>query len=88
MAEERTISVSEVRKTVATSLGTAFGFVIGLVWSQVVLGGFAVAGINLTTGKPDVWGWLAFMVTALVVTLIMVVLIIFIGRWGNKGQKK
>jgi len=42
-----------VRKTIASSLGTAFGFVTGLVWSQVVLGGFAVANITLTAGTDS-----------------------------------
>ena len=88
--EERKVSAAEVRKTVASSLGTAFGFVIALVWSQVVLGGFAVAGINLTAQNAQGnWGGLAaFAVTALVLTIAMVILIIYIGRWGSKGLKR
>ena len=31
------VTMSEIRKTIATSLGTAFGIVIGTVWTQVVL---------------------------------------------------
>ena len=91
MAEEqRKVSVAEVRKTIASSLGTAFGFVIGLVWSQVVLGGFAVAGVNLTAQNAlGNWGGLAaFVVTALVLTVAMVILIIYISRWGSKGLKR
>lgn len=82
--EERRLSVTEVRKTIASSLGTAFGFVTGLVWSQVVLGGFAVANITLTAGT-DMGEWAVFTVTALVVTVVMVILIIFVSRWGSKG---
>lgn len=86
--EERRVSVAEVRKTVASSLGAAFGFVIGLVWANVVLGGFAVAGINLSSGAvTGNWGgWAIFMVTALVVTIFMVLLIIYISRWGSKAK--
>ncbi len=43
--------MGEVRKTIATSLGTAFGFVIALVWSNVVLGGLALTGAPLTAPK-------------------------------------
>jgi len=88
--EEKKLSVAEVRKTVAASLGTAFGFVIGLVWSQVVLGGFATAGISLTTETArGNWGnWALFMATALLVTVAMVVLIILISRWGTRGRGK
>ncbi len=86
MADEKKLSVSEVRRTIATSLGTAFGFVIGLVWSQVVLGGFATGGINLTNNVTvGNWtGWAIFLATALIVTLLMIVLIVIIGRWGSK----
>lgn len=81
--------MSEVRKTIAASLAAAFGFVIGLLWSQVVLGGFAVAGINLTAqSSAGNWAGLAiFAVTAVVVTVVMVVLIILVSRWGSRGEK-
>jgi hypothetical protein len=87
MAEEKGISMSEMRKTIATSLGAAFGFVIGLLWSNVVLGGIATAGINLSPGSAaGNWGgWGYLVVTALGVTIVMIVLIIVVGRWGSKA---
>jgi len=86
MAEERKISMGEVRKTIATSLGAAFGFVIGLLWSNVVFFGVATAGINLSPGSAaGNWvGWAYFVVTAVVITVVMIVLIIVVGRWGGK----
>ena len=45
MAEEKKLSVGEVRKTIAVSLAAAFGFVIALLWNEVVKGGLKVAGI-------------------------------------------
>jgi len=56
MADERKLSMSEVRKTISTSLGSAFGFVIALVWSNVVLGGLALTGAPMTAPK-DPRGW-------------------------------
>jgi len=84
MAEDRRISMGEVRKTIATSLGAAFGFVIALVWSNVVLGGLALTGAPLTAPK-DAMGLVLGIVTALVLTIFMIVLIIVIGRWGGKA---
>lgn len=84
MAEERKLSVAEVRKTVSTTLASSFGFVIALVWSNVVLGGLGNAGIQLQPTQANWGGWAIFMVTALVLTVIMVVLIIVISRWGSK----
>jgi hypothetical protein len=81
--EEQKLTVREVRVTIAASLAAAFGFVIALVWKEVVMSGFALAGIDLTA-TPDAMGWIAFMVVSLVVTIIMIILIILISRWGGK----
>ncbi len=87
MPEEKKLSAGEVRKTMATALGAAFGFVIALVWNNVVVGGLATGGINLSnTAKLGDWGgWAIGMVTALILTVFMIILIVMIGRWGAKA---
>lgn len=83
MAEERKLSAGEVRRTIATSLTTAFGFVIALLWNQVVQGGLALA--NVSTSVPATpLEYVVFIGTAVVITVTMVVLIIVFGRWGSK----
>ena len=83
-ASERKLTASEVRKTIAVSLAAAFGFVIALLWNQVVTGGLKVAGVDTTFQTINFAGWIGYLVTALVITLVMILLIIVIGRWGNK----
>jgi len=85
LADEK-LSMGEVRKTTATALGTAFGFVIALVWNNVVLGGLATGGIFLgaTATRNDWGGWGIGVVTAVVLTVFMIILIVVIGRWGSK----
>ena len=83
MAEERKLSAAEVRKTIAASLTTAFGFVIALLWNQVVQGGLALARVS-TTAPADPVAYVLFIGTAVVITVIMVVLIVLFGLWGNK----
>ncbi|CAG1004353.1 hypothetical protein METP2_03547 [Methanosarcinales archaeon] len=78
------LSKSEIRKTMGTSLGTAFGIVIGMVWTQVVLSAFATGGIPLTTTGGTWSQWGLFVVTAVIVTIICVVAIIMLSRWGGK----
>lgn len=85
MAEEKKLSAAEIRGTISTSLATAFGFVIGLLWNNVVMGGLGVAGINMSAGT-DMPGWIVLVITAVAITIVMVVLIIVISRWGNKKQ--
>lgn len=78
------VSASEIKKTMATSLGTAFGIVIGMIWTQVVLSAFATGGIPLTTAGGTWSQWGIFVGTALVVTIICVVAIVMLSRWGGK----
>jgi len=84
MSEQKELSKSEVKKTIAASLAAAFGFVIALLWKEVVMGGLAVAGIDVTFQDIDLGGWLIYMVIAVVLTVFMVMLIVIIGRWGSK----
>src|SRR5438034_513909 len=75
MAEEKQLSMAEVRKTIAASLGAAFGFIIALMWNNVVLGGLAAANIKLgaTSTAGDWGGWAQGVVTAAVLTVVVVI---------------
>lgn len=77
---EKKVTMAEIRKTVATSLGTAFGIVIGMIWTNVVLGAFVTAGIPLTTTGGTRFQWMYFVIVAAIVTVVCVIAIIFIGR--------
>ncbi|HYV09214.1 MAG TPA: DUF5654 family protein [Thermoplasmata archaeon] len=76
--------MADVRKTISTSLATAFGLVIALLWNNVVNGGLKVAGVDTTFATITPTGWAGYVVTAIVLTVVMIVLIIVIGRWGSK----
>jgi len=78
------IGMGEIRKTIATSLGTAFGIVIGMIWTQVVMSGFATAGVPLTAAGTSWVQWTVFVITAMVVTVMCVIAIVLIGRWSGK----
>ncbi len=84
MADEKKLSMGEVRRTIATALGTAFGFVIALLWNSVVQGGLKVGGVDTTFTNISFGGWIGYLITAIVLTVVMVILIIVVGRWGSK----
>jgi len=90
MADQRKVSMAEVRKTIAASLAAAFGFVIALMWNTVVQSGFATAGIPLgtTATKGDWGGWAYFLVSAIVITVVMIVFIILVSRLAGKEPEK
>lgn len=78
------LSLAEVRRTIATSLAAAFGFVIALLWKEVVLGALAVGGVTLGP-EEGLTGLAIFIGTAVALTVVMVILIVVISRWGGKG---
>jgi len=81
---EKKVAMAEIRQTVATSLGTAFGIVIGMVWTNVVLGAFATAGAPLTTAGGTWFQWMHFVIVSIIVTIACVLAIVYIGKWGGK----
>ena len=83
MAAEKKLSIGEVRRTIATSLTAAFGFVIALMWNTVVTSGLKVAGVNTAAPNTAV-DWAYFVVTVVVITVVMVVFIILFSRWASK----
>ena len=89
-ADRKRVLAAEMRKTIATSLAAAFGFVIALLWNTVVQSGFATAGIPLgTDAKLGDWGgWAYFVVSVVVITVVMVVFIILVSRLAGKEAGK
>ncbi|TLZ55810.1 MAG: hypothetical protein E6K17_04990 [Methanobacteriota archaeon] len=87
MADMGKSTMSQVRKTISTSLAAAFGFVIALLWNGVVTSGLTLAGVS-TTAPADAVKWAIFVVTAVVLTVVMVVLIILVGRLAPKEPEK
>ncbi len=63
--------------------GRGFRFVIALLWNTVVTSGLKVAGVD-TTAPANIAAWLYYAVVAFVLTIVMVVFIIVVGRWGAK----
>lgn len=84
MVEEKKLSVGEVKRTIATALAAAFGFVIALLWNSVVMGGLKVAGVDPSLSTFDLGNWIGYLITAIVLTVVMVIMIILVSRMGNK----
>ena len=83
MVEEKKLSVGEVKRTIATALAAAFGFVIALLWNSVVMGGLKVAGVDSTLDTFGLGDWIYYLITAIVLTVVMVILIILVSRLGS-----
>lgn len=72
----------EIRSNIAKAVLAAFGFLIALVWRDVVKDGVdkLIAYANLNGD-----GYVFTLITALVTTLICVIGIIYFSRWSEKN---
>ncbi len=65
------------------AIAGAFGFIIALLWKDVVIGLMKLAGLWQDGGYKDGSAAAIGIVVVLVITIICVFGIIFISRWGG-----
>ena len=81
------VSIKDIKSAIAVAIAAAFGFIIALIWKDIIVGIMTLAGLWLA-GGPTTWGGAAIsVVVALVITVVSVVAIVYISKWGGVGQK-
>jgi cytochrome c oxidase subunit IV len=88
LAQKLALARSEVRRQTVASLGTAFGVVIGFVWTQVVTQAFVAAGLIVSGSVTNWLSWIGFALGAIVVTFICVLGMLITARSQGKAQEK
>ena len=81
------VSIKEIKSTIAVSIAAAFGFIIALIWKDVIVGAMQLAGLWQEGGFPDTMSLIIGIVVGLVITIISVVGIVYISKWGGVVQK-
>ncbi|RLF45084.1 MAG: hypothetical protein DRN17_03230 [Thermoplasmata archaeon] len=77
------LTKSDIKKTIAMAIAGAFGFIIALLWKDVVIRLMKLAGLWQDGGYEN-WNAAAIgIVVVLVITIICVFGIIFISKWGG-----
>jgi hypothetical protein len=82
------IPLSEIRRQLITSLGVAFGALIGFMWQSVVQQLFTVAGVITSSGIHDFGSWVLYAFGAIVVTFISVIMLLLLARGQVKAEEK
>jgi hypothetical protein len=81
------VAIKEIKSTIAVAIAAAFGFIIALIWKDIIIGIMTLSGLWLA-GGPTTWtGAVISVVMALVITIIAVLGIVYISKWGGVGQK-
>jgi len=80
------VTIKEIKNTIAVAIAAAFGFIIALIWKDVIVGLVNMTGLSVTA-PTDMTSAIVAIVTALVLTIICVLGIVYISKWGGVAQK-
>ena len=81
------VTIKEIKSTIAVAIAAAFGFIIALIWKDIIIGIMKLAGL-WQDGGPTTWDGAGIaIIVAVVITVVSVLGIVFISKWGGVGQK-
>ena len=76
------VKLSEVKISIATAIAAAFGFIIALIWKEIIVGLFALAGLTIND-IADGMGAIIAIISGLIITIVCVFGILYISKWGG-----
>ena len=82
---KKMVSLGEVKSTIATAIAAAFGFIIALIWRDIIVGLFDLAGLQISA-ITDATGAIVAIVSGVIITVVCIFGILYISKWG--GVKK
>ena len=81
------VTIKEIKSTVAVAIAGAFGFVIALLWKDIIVGLLKMTPFWTEEGFSDAMGAIVAIITVLIVTIICVIGIVYISKWGGVVKK-
>jgi hypothetical protein len=81
------IKLSDVKINIATAIAAAFGFVIALLWRDVIIGILKFTGYWQEGGFDSSEAIIAGVILVIIITVICVIGIMFISKWGGIEKK-
>jgi hypothetical protein len=83
---EKMVKLTEVKINIATAIAAAFGFVIALIWKEIIVGLFALAGLTINDIENATGAAIA-VVAGIIITIVCVIGIMYISKWGGIVKK-
>jgi hypothetical protein len=81
------VTIKEIKSTIAVAIAAAFGFIIALIWKDIIIGAMKLGGFWQEGGFADTNALIIGIVVGVVITLVSVLGIIYISKWGGVTQK-
>ena len=80
------VKLSEVKINIATAIAAAFGFVIALIWKEIIVGLFALGNLKIND-ITDGTGAIIAIISGIIITIVCVFGIMYISKWGGIEKK-
>jgi hypothetical protein len=81
------VKIGEVKVNIATAIAAAFGFVIALIWRDIIVGLMKLTPFWSDEGFSDIAGAGVAIIMAIIVTVVCVLGILYISKWGGIVKK-
>lgn len=81
------VTIKEIKNSIAVAIAAAFGFIIALIWKDIIIGAMKLANLWQDGGFPDYYSLGIGIVVAIIITLVAVFGIIIISKWGGIEKK-
>ncbi|KYK21303.1 hypothetical protein AYK25_08300 [Thermoplasmatales archaeon SM1-50] len=81
------VSLKEIKSAIAVAIAAAFGFIIALIWKDIIIGAMKLADLWQEGGFSDVNALIIGIVVAIIITIVSVLGIVIISKWGGVAQK-
>ena len=81
------VTIKEIKSTIAVAIAGAFGFIIALIWKDIIIGAMKLAGFWQEGGFADSNSLLIGVIVAVIITIVAVLGILFISKWGGVEKK-
>ncbi|RKY93845.1 MAG: hypothetical protein DRQ06_06120 [Candidatus Hydrothermota bacterium] len=81
------VTVKEIKSTIAVAIAGAFGFIIALIWKDIIIGAMKLAGFWQEGGFADTTALIIGVIVAIIITIVAVLGILFISKWGGVEKK-
>ena len=81
------VTIKEVKSTIAVAIAGAFGFIIALIWKDIIIGAMKLANLWQEGGFADTNALIIGIIVAIVITIVAVFGILIITKWGGVEKK-
>ena len=85
------VTIKEIKSTIAVAIAAAFGFIIALIWKDIIVGLMNMIGLKVndfSLAENPTMAAIIAVISAIIITVICVLGIVYISKWGGVGEKK